>query len=328
MAYSIEVVRRARERLAQARDERERENREHLRIAYEQQPRLKEIDRQLRMTMAQAARAVFAGGDAQRLMNEAKEANLALQREREWIIEERFEPGFLDESPICPICSGTGYVGSTMCDCLAELCRQEQKKELTFLSAGRESFDQFRLDYYSDRVDPRLGFSPRSVMERTYQNCRRYAMGFSMKAGNLLFSGNTGLGKTFLSACIARSVADQGFSVVYESAGHLFAALEKAKFENNEENRRAAEKYRECDLLIVDDLGTELPGQFVTAALYSLVNDRLLENKPTIISTNLSEDELVRRYNPQIASRLRGSYKRVAFVGDDIRLLKNRGVIV
>ena len=328
MAYSSEVVRKARERLAQARDERERENREHLRIAYDQQPRLREIDRQLRMTMAQAARAVFAGGDAQRLMNEAKEANLALQREREWIIEEQFEPGFLDESPICPTCSGLGYVGSTMCDCLAELCRQEQKKELTFLSAGRESFDQFRLDYYSDRVDPRLGFSPRSVMEKTYQNCRRYALGFTMKAGNLLFSGNTGLGKTFLSACIARSVADQGFSVVYESAGHLFSALEKARFENNEENRRAAAKYRECDLLILDDLGTELPGQFVTAALYSLVNDRLLENKPTIISTNLSEEELVRRYNPQIASRLRGSYRRMAFVGDDIRLLKNRGVIV
>ena len=328
MAYSSEVVRKARERLAQARDERERENREHLRIAYDQQPRLREIDRQLRMTMAQAARAVFAGGDAERLMNEAKEANLALQREREWIIEEQFEPGFLDESPICPTCSGLGYVGSTMCDCLAELCRQEQKKELTFLSAGRESFDQFRLDYYSDRVDARLGFSPRSVMEKTYQNCRRYAMGFTMKAGNLLFSGNTGLGKTFLSACIARSVADQGFSVVYESAGHLFSALEKARFENNEENRRAAAKYRECDLLILDDLGTELPGQFVTAALYSLVNDRLLENKPTIISTNLSEEELVRRYNPQIASRLRGSYRRMAFVGDDIRLLKNRGVIV
>ena len=328
MAYSTEVVRRARERLAQARDDRQRENREHLALAYAQQPRLREIDKQLRMTMAKAARAVFAGGDAQRLMNEAQEENLALQREREWIIAEQFEEGFLDETTICPICSGTGYVGSSMCDCLAELCRQEQKKELTFLSAGRESFDQFRLDYYSDRVDARLGFSPRSVMEKTYQNCRRYAMGFTMKAGNLLFSGNTGLGKTFLSACIARSVADQGFSVVYESAGHLFSALEKARFENNEENRRAAAKYRECDLLILDDLGTELPGQFVTAALYSLVNDRLLENKPTIISTNLSEEELVRRYNPQIASRLRGSYRRMAFVGDDIRLLKNRGVIV
>ena len=326
MAYSTEVVRRARERLAQARDDRQRENREHLALAYAQQPRLKEIDKQLRMTMAKAARAVFAGGDAEALMNQAKEENLALQREREWIIEEQFEPGFLDETPICSVCSGLGFVGSTMCDCLAELCRQEQKKELTFLSAGRESFDQFRLDYYSDKPTP-AGYSPRVVMEKTYQDCRRYAFGFNMASGNLLFSGNTGLGKTFLSACIARAVADQGYSVVYESAGHLFAALEKARFEANEENRRAAAKYTECDLLIVDDLGTELPGQFVTAALYSLINDRLLTGKPTIISTNLNSDEIARRYNPQIASRLRGSYKRVAFVGDDIRLLKNRGVI-
>ena len=326
MGYSIEVVRRARERLAQARSERERENREHLRVAYEQQPRLQEIDRQLRMTMAKAAMAAFAGGDAERLVAEAKQQNQSLQRERRQIVEACFEEGFLDETPICTICSGTGYVGSSMCDCLAELCRQEQKKELTFLSAGRESFDQFRLDYYSDKPTP-AGYVPRVIMEKTYQTCRRYAFGFHEKAGNLLFSGNTGLGKTFLSACIARTVADQGYSVVYESAGKLFQTLEKARFEANDENRRAAAKYAECDLLIVDDLGTELPGQFVTAALYSLINDRLLENKPTIISTNLSEEELVRRYNPQIASRLRGSYKRVAFVGDDIRLLKNRGVL-
>ena len=326
MAYSTEVVRRARERLAQARDDRQRENREHLALAYAQQPRLREIDKQLRMTMAKAARAVFAGGDAERLMAEAKQQNQSLQRERRQIVEGCFEEGFLDETPICTVCSGTGYVGSTMCDCLAELCRQEQKKELTFLSAGRESFDQFRLDYYSDKPT-QAGYVPRVIMEKTYQTCRRYAFGFHEKAGNLLFSGNTGLGKTFLSACIARTVADQGHSVVYESAGKLFQTLEKARFEANDENRRAAAKYAECDLLIVDDLGTELPGQFVTAALYSLINDRLLENKPTIISTNLSEEELVRRYNPQIASRLRGSYKRIAFVGDDIRLLKSKGVI-
>ena len=326
MAYSSEVVRRARARLAEAREDRERENREHLRIAYEQAPRLKEIDRQLRLTMAKAAQAVFAGGDAQALMAQAREENQELQREREWILDTTFEEGFLDETPICSTCSGTGYVGSSMCECLLELCRQEQKKELTFLSAGRESFEQFRLDYYPDRVDPRTGFSPRAVMERTYQVCRKYAFSFNMKAGNLLFSGNTGLGKTFLSACIARTVADSGYSVVYESAGHLFQTLEKARFESNEENRAAAAKYSGCDLLIVDDLGTELPGQFVTAALYSLVNDRLLEGRPTIISTNLTEEDLVRRYNPQIASRLRGSYRRVAFVGEDIRLLKNRGL--
>ena len=326
MAYSSEVVRRARARLAEAREERERENREHLRIAYEQAPRLKEIDRQLRLTMVKAAQAVFAGGNAQELMEKAKAENQELQREREWILDSTFEEGFLDETPICPTCSGSGYVGSTMCECLRELCRQEQKKELTFLSAGRESFDQFRLDYYPAHVDPKLGVSPRTVMEKTFQTCRRYAVGFNMKSGNLLFSGNTGLGKTFLSACIARTVADNGYSVVYESAGHLFGTLERARFEASDENRQAAAKYTACDLLIMDDLGTELPGQFVTAALYGLVNDRLLDNKPTIISTNLSVDDLSRRYSPQIASRLRGSYLRVAFVGEDIRLLKNRGL--
>jgi len=327
MGYSTEVVRRARERLAQARAERERENREHLDIAYRQQPRLKEIDRALRMTMAKAACSVFSGGDAQKLMEQAKQENLTLQRERRQIIETCFEEGFLDETPICATCSGTGYVGSTMCSCLGELCRQEQKKELTFLSAGQERFDQFRLDYYSDRPDPRTGYSPRSVMERTYQNCRKYAAGFTMEAGNLLFSGNAGLGKTFLSACIARTVADRGYSVVYESASHLFHTLEKARFEANEENRRAAAKYNDCDLLIVDDLGTELPGQFVTAALYTLINDRLLESKPTIISTNLVEDDFAKRYGPQIASRLKGCYRRMTFVGEDIRQLLSKGVI-
>ena len=325
MAYAQEVVRRARERLAQAKSEREQENREHLLQAYETAPRLKEIDRQLRLTMAKAAQAVFAGGDAETLMAQARQENQALQHERQWILDTTFEEGFLDETPICDKCGGSGYVGSTMCECLRELCRQEQKKELTVLAAGRESFDQFRLDYYSEQVDPRLGYSPRAIMEKTFQICRRYAFTFSEKSGNLLFSGNTGLGKTFLSACIARVVADGGNSVVYESAGKLFSVLEKSRFEGDEESRSAARKYNDCDLLIVDDLGTELPGQFVTAALYTLVNDRLLEGKPTIISTNLNTDDLSRRYSPQIASRLRGSYKRVAFVGEDIRLMKNRG---
>ena len=325
MAYSSEVVRRARARLEQAKSDRELENREHLLRAYEQVPRLREIDQRLRLTMAKAAQAVFAGGDAQELMAKAKKENLSLQHERQWILDTTFEEGYLDETPICDRCGGSGYIGSTMCECLRELCRQEQKKELTVLAAGRENFDQFRLDYYSDKVDARLGCSPRQIMEKTFQTCRRYAYTFSEKSGNLLFSGNTGLGKTFLSACIARTVADSGHSVVYETAGKLFSTLEKARFEGHEESRQTAEKYSVCDLLIMDDLGTELPGQFVTSALYTLVNDRLLEGRPTIISTNLHEEDLSRRYSPQIASRLRGSYRRVAFVGEDIRLIKNRG---
>ena len=327
MGYSAQVMQRARARLAAAKADRESENQQHLAVAYERVPRLREIDRQLRMTMAMAAQAAFSrGGDVMAMLNEAKEKNLSLQREREYLINTYFEEGYLDDSPVCDRCGGSGYVGATMCECLTELCRQEQKKELTFLNVGRESFDQFRLEYYPDRVDPKLGVNVRAVMERTYQTCRKYAFGFSERSGNLLFSGDTGLGKTFLSACIARTVADRGYSVVYESAGHLFAKLERAKFNADEEAREEIKKYNDCDLLIVDDLGTEMPGQFTTAALYSLVNDRMLGGKPMIISTNLNVEDMSRRYSPQIASRLRGSFTRVAFLGDDIRVKKNWGM--
>ena len=327
MGYSMEVMQRARARLAAAKADRESENRQHLDEAYAKVPRLREIDRQLRLTMAMAAQAVFAsGGDVNEALEEAKNQNLALQRERETLVRMYFEEGYLDDSPICDRCSGSGYVGSAMCECLAELCRQEQKKELTFLNVSRESFDQFRLDYYPDRLDPKLGINVRALMEKTYNTCRKYAYGFTERSGNLLFSGDTGLGKTFLSACIARTVADRGFSVVYESAGHLFSNLERAKFSGDEQAREDVKKYTECDLLIVDDLGTEMPGQFTTAALYSLINDRLLWGKPMIVSTNLTIEDMQRRYSPQIASRLRGSFTRIAFLGEDIRVLKNRGL--
>ena len=325
MGYSAEVIKRARQRLEQARTDRESENRQHLQSAYTRVPRIQEIDRQLRQTMATAVQTAFAKGiDVRQAMESIRQENLRLQQERAALVDMYFEEGFLDESPICDRCGGSGYVGASMCECLLELCRQEQKKELTFLSAGKESFDQFRLDYYPDRIDPKLGVNIRAVMEKTLQTCRRYAYSFSERSGNLLFSGDTGLGKTFLSACIARTVADNGYSVVYESAGHLFSKLERAKFGGDEEARADADKYTACDLLIIDDLGTEMPGQFVTAALYSLLNDRLLASKPMVITTNLKVEEAGRRYSPQIASRLYGSFQRFTFVGDDIRVLKNK----
>lgn len=326
MAYSAEVVKRARERLAQAREDRESENRQHLAEAYARVPRIREIDMQLRRTMAQAAQAAFLqGSDGRELLEQAREENLSLQREREELVRQYFEEGYLDDSPICRLCGGTGYVGSTMCECLTELCRQEQKKEISIL-AGKESFSQFRLDYYPGRIDPMYGASPRTIMERNFQTCRKYAMYFGQNAGNLLFVGGTGLGKTFLSACIARTVADRGYSVAYETAAHLFGNLEQARFNPTEDSRREAGKYTSCDLLILDDLGTEMPGQFVTAALYSLLNDRILAGKPMVISTNLNVEEMSRRYSPQIASRLHGGFTRLTFVGEDIRVLKNRGV--
>lgn len=327
MAYSAEVIRRARERLAQAREDRESENQQHLAQAYEKCPRIRQIDLQLRRTMAQAAQAAFRkGSDGRAEMDAIRQENLALQQERAQLVGQYFEEGYLDDSPICTVCGGSGYVGSNMCECLRELCRQEQKKELTFLSAGKDRFEQFSLDYYPDRLDPVMKVNVRALMERNLQMCRRYAATFSEKSPNLLFSGDTGLGKTFLSACIARVVADRGYSVVYESASHLFGKLERAKFYNDEQARQDSQRYTDCDLLIVDDLGTEMPSQFTTSALYTLINDRILYGRPMILSTNLNTEDFSRRYSSQVASRLNGNFQRVPFLGEDIRAKKNWGM--
>ena len=321
MGYSEQVLRRARERLEQAKQERERENEAHRREAYARYPRLQEIDRELQMTMAQLMAATLRRGeDPTEAIGQIREKNLALQREREWILEAGdFEEGYLDDAPICAKCGGTGYEGNQMCSCLRELCRQEQKKELTsLLGSGRESFESFRLDVYSDLYDEKLGVSPRKLMQSNFNICRRYAQNFTPQAGNLLFSGATGLGKTFLSACIARQVADRGYSVVYETAICLFSDFESEKF-GGEEQRGLSRKYLACDLLIIDDLGTEMTTQFTISALYNVVNTRMMENRATIISTNLAPETLEGRYSPQIASRVLGTYRLLKFAGSDIR---------
>ena len=322
MAYSGAVLQRARERLEQANRSAEKEALERLEKAYADSPRLREIDLALRRTMAQtAAAALTSGGDMLEALESVKKENLALQEERSWLLQTlELEEADLDPQPACTKCGGTGYVGSTMCECLRELCRQEQKQELSSLLAGRESFDAFRLDYYPETPDPKLGVSCRRVMERVFARCRDYARSFRAGAPNLLFSGGTGLGKTFLSACIARTVAEGGFSVVYDTAGKLFSDFEAAKFQPSEETQARTTKYLACDLLIIDDLGTEMTTQFTQSALYQVVNTRLMENRPVIISTNLAPAELEERYAPQIVSRLLGSYELLTFCGSDIRM--------
>lgn len=323
MAYSIDVVRRARERLASMKTDKESLTQQRLAEAYQQIPRLREIDRLLRQTMAATIQAAFSKGeDARAAMELVKQKNLCLQQERRNLIEDNFCLGWLDETPVCSHCGGTGYIGSTMCQCLADLCLEEQKKELTILAGSDASFGQFRLEYYPDAVDPNLGVNVRAVMAKTFETCRKYAQDFSAGSENLFFCGDTGLGKTFLSACIAKEVAAKGFSVVYESAVHLFTNTERAKFENDPDAREKVARYTDCDLLIVDDLGTEIVGQFTLTALYTLINDRILRKKATIISTNLTTDGIASRYNSQIASRLRGNFLRVTFAGEDIRLKK------
>ncbi len=327
MAYSQEIISRARRKLESQKADWESRQRQHQQQVYAAIPRVREIDMLLRRNMTAAAQAVFTqGGDARAAMEQVRQENQGLQREREDLILAQFPPEYAREEPICPSCGGSGYVGSRMCSCLTELCRQEQKKELALLTCGEGRFTDFVLEYYSDAVDPKLGVSPRAVMKGNFAVCRRYGENFAPDKGNLLFVGGTGLGKTFLSACIATSATEQGFSVDYEPSGHLFQKLERNRFSPTPETAAAVARLEACDLLIVDDLGTELPGNFVTAALYNLLNDRLLAGKPMVISTNLTMEEVAGRYSPQIASRLQGSFQRLTFVGQDIRIMKNRGL--
>ena len=319
MAYSEQVLHRARLRLAQAKEDCEAEAAARQAELYAAYPRLREIDRALRQSMAKTVAAAFRKGeDPTAAIALIRAENQALQREREWILEANdLEESALEPTVICPKCGGSGYLGAVMCECLQELCRQEQKKELSSLLGGRETFEGFRLDYYSTEPDPNFGVSPRQLMQMTFNHCRRYAREFSCKSPSLLFTGGPGLGKTFLSACIARTVADSGYSVVYDTAGKLFSDFEAVKFGGDRSD--LTKKYLACDLLIIDDLGTEMTTQFTQSVLYQVINTRLMEEKPVIISTNLTDELLRQRYAPPIASRLLGAYQVCQFLGSDIR---------
>ena len=324
MGYSVEVLKRARTRHASLREDFISQNNARQEQVYREIPRVREIDMQLRQTMVLAARAAFGGsGNA---MDEAKKINQALQAERRALLEARYGADFQDDREFCANCGGTGYVGAVMCDCLKKLCIEEQRKELGAVFSGEESFDNFRLDYYPDLITPKLGVSPRAVMTTVLEKCRNYARTFGPGSGSLLFNGGTGLGKTHLALAIGRAVGEMGYSVCYETSISLFTKLEQARFNANEGNRAQAEKLESCDLLIIDDLGTELPGQFTASALYGLMNARLMTRKPMLITTNLNVDEVGKRYYPQVASRLYGDFTRLTFVGSDIRVLKNRGL--
>lgn len=193
------------------------------------------------------------------------------------------------------------------------------------LDLGSQSFDTFSLDWYSDRMEAGQKKSARAHMEeRVYNSCAEYAHRFGRKPGNLLLFGAPGLGKTHLSAAIAREVSGGGWSVVYDTAAHVFERFESQKFgrEEGDEASSDVERILNCDLLILDDLGTEMTTAFVQSALYQIINTRLMEKKSTIINTNLTPEKLAQRYTPQIASRIEGEYELLPFVGEDIRKLK------
>lgn len=328
MAYDGRVLRRAIQRFEEDRQERENRFQQRRESIFRRQPRLREIDAELRATASHIiTSALRQGTDPLPALKVIRDENLSLQEEKGRLLEKMNLPrDCLEEKPACALCGDTGYRGGELCRCLRQYYAREQRKELSrMLDLAGQSFETFSLDWYAEEALPGLGISPRENMEWICRVCKRYAEQFAAPgSGNLLLTGPPGLGKTFLSAAVAREVSGDGWSVVYDTAAHIFQRFEDRKFgrEEGEEADGDVTRVLTCDLLILDDLGTEMTTAFVQSALYQILNTRLMERRPTILSTNLKVAELAGRYGAQTASRIEGEYQILTFFGRDIRLLR------
>ena len=327
MPYDGKILSRAMARFDEDKQHRARQFRERQQQLFAREPELADIDRRLRGTMSQIiTRALKGGRDPVPAIHAIRDENLALQRRRGEILTALGCPAdYLEEKPRCARCGDAGFLpDGSMCACLRSYYAREQIAELShMLDIGSQSFDTFRLDYYStDRGG--LPRSPREAAQRNLEICQSFARDFRPGKQNLLLFGAPGLGKTFLSACIARVVSEDGFSVVYDTAGHIFSQFEAAKFRRDDvdEPDESVERCMACDLLILDDLGAEFATAYSQSVLYQVINDRMTEGRATIISTNLDLPALSKAYNERILSRLIGSYTMLGFVGRDIRQQK------
>ena len=297
---------------------------------YRRLPRVEVIDRELRRTVGELMVAAFeADEDPGPALRAIEKQNLALQRERaELLVGGGYPYDCIDDTPVCRLCQDSGYLrDGTPCRCLNAYYTREQNRRLSkLLDLGGQSFETFSFDWYDGQVWAEFGTSPLNNMELIYDICRDFARQFDQQSQSLLFTGPPGLGKTFLSACIAREVSEQGRSVVYDTAAHIFQQFESGKFGRENPYEEAPEedidRCLRCDLLIMDDLGTEMVSPFVRSAFYRIVNERLMGRKKTVLSTNLTVPELGRQYGPAVQSRLEGEYQVLPFFGRDIRLLK------
>ncbi|HCA30700.1 MAG TPA: ATP-binding protein [Ruminococcaceae bacterium] len=297
--------------------------REHM---IEKHPRIRELELEMAGASVRVARAVLNGGDVTAAVEKIKTQNLSQQAElaeilsREGIHSPNFEPNYA-----CPICQDTGYIGNRMCECFKLLLREEAFRRLSYMGMMKDAdFHSLKLEYYPDTPDPR-GVSPRRRMAEVLEYCRNYAADFDEKSPSLLLRGATGTGKTHTSLAIAREVVERGFGVIYGPMQKLLHQLEKEHFGRDDGN--SEDMMIDCDLLILDDLGAEFSTSFYNSCLYNLINSRMLDGKPTIISTNLDKNEILDRYGEQISSRIIGTFVPLTFIGKDIRLIRLRNEI-
>lgn len=287
-------------------------------------PEMAEINAALSQTGLRIFEAAMAGREGlEQRIAKLRDDNRRLLDDRAALLTVYGYPAdYLDLKYECSTCMDTGFIdnGTRLCTCMRRalvLAGYESSGIGPLLE--RQTFENFSLQYYTDPADRRR-------MEQVLETARRYVGLFSdEKSQNLLFFGQTGLGKTHLSSAIAKSLIDRGFDVLYETAQNLFGDFEDEKFNrayNTGVEERKTDRYFSCDLLIIDDLGAELSNQFTASCLYNLINTRFNMGKSCIISTNLTHPEIEKRYSQRVLSRLLGQYQNLQFTGRDIRMMK------
>ena len=269
------------------------------------------------------AKKLLAGDDTA-LASLKEEIRSLSDRRRRLLSDAGFPEDYLEQHFECPDCQDTGYIGTKKCHCFLKAIidlfyTQSNLKGLL----EQENFEHFNFDYYSSNYRDRLsGQNSRELATRAYQECMNFIHNFDTEHGNLLLFGNTGIGKTFLSHCIAKEVMDSLHSVLYLTASEFFDALLEKALTRNDESCLLYEQIHQCDLLIIDDLGTERNTDFVVSQLFVCLNDRILNRKSTIISTNLTLEEIKTNYTERTFSRISNHYKILRLAGDDIRIQK------
>ena len=297
---------------------------DHYEEAYARIPSLQEIDNAISSLSIKKARMLLEG-DKEALVSFREELR-ALSDKKAMLLEEAgFPADFLEIRYHCPDCKDTGLIGSRKCHCfLKESIKLLYKDSHLDEVLEEENFDTFSLDYYAtNHIDPVTGRSSKEAATIAYEACRNFVSNFAREDSNLLLYGDTGVGKTFLTHCIAKELMDTSYSVIYFSAASLFDTLADHAF-NRRDTEDMGERTHifECDLLIIDDLGTELVNSFTTSQLFNCLNERISRRKATIISTNLSLEDMKSTYSERIFSRVSSNFKMLRLTGDDIRIQK------
>lgn len=293
-------------------------------------PRVHEIDQIIASSSIDAVRKRLRGGED--AIHSTKEHNQSLISEKRDLLKTHgYGEDYLEPVYTCKACQDTGRIGNTYCTCFQQAAIEILYQQSTINRIlEQENFSNFDLEYYPKSQDGKHPYTPYDNMQKILTKAQDFIKAFDREGGNLLFYGETGLGKTFLSNCIAKALLDTQHTVLYQTAIHLFEDVcgdVIMKKGNNPDSQKTYQYLYHCDLLIIDDLGTEYTNSFVASELYDILNTRMRAGKSTIISTNLNLQELTERYSDRITTRIFAEYKVYNFYGDNIRLAKRRKAI-